>query len=109
MKASQKVQLGMSRNKVINILQPSQKRLKNTEIKQSDIYRKNGVLVEVLYFRSGWQSDGLTTDDEFTPYIFNNGKLVAKGWATLGGAKTQGQTTTNVNVSTVVHSTPIIY
>jgi len=47
------------------------------------------VLVEILYYRSGWQRDGIVTDDEFTPYIFNDGVLVAIGWTTLGGPKTQ--------------------
>ena len=86
MLAAPKVSLGMSKAQVIEILQPSQFRLKSTEIKQPDMYKKDGVLVEILYFRSGWQSDGLTTDDEFTPYLFNDGELVAVGWA----IKTQG-------------------
>lgn len=95
------VDLGMSKQQVIAILSPSQKRLGNTEIKQPDRYVKDGVNVDIIYFRSGWQSDGLTTDDEFTPYLFNDGKLVAIGWATLGGAKSQGQATptTNINVT----------
>jgi hypothetical protein len=53
------------------------------QIKQPDRYVKDGVNVEIIYFRSGWQSDGLTTDDEFTPYLFNDGKLVAISTATL--------------------------
>jgi hypothetical protein len=105
MLSSPKVRLGMTKNDVIVILQPSQKRLSNTQIKQPDVYKKDGVLVEILYFRSGWQSDGLTTDDEFTPYLFNDGKLVAIGWAILGGAKSQGQATPQTNV----HTTTIIY
>jgi hypothetical protein len=98
--AAPKVSLGMSKEEVIDILKPSQQRLKNTEIKQSDIYEKDGVLVEILYFRSGWQHDGLTTDDEFTPYLFNDGKLVAVGWAVLGGPKSQGQATSDTKVYT---------
>jgi len=94
------VSLGMSKEEVNEILKPSQQRLRNTEIKHSDIYEKEGVLVEILYFRSGWQNDGLTTDDEFTPYLFNDGKLVAVGWAVLGGPKSQGQTTSETNVYT---------
>ena len=96
---------------LIEILQPSQSRLSNTEVKQPDMYKKEGVLVEILYFRSGWQSDGLTTDDEFTPYLFNDGKLVAIGWVILGGAKSQGQTTpeTNVHTTTIVNPITIIY
>ena len=93
-----KVSLGMSKEEVKEILKPSQQRLKNTEIKHSDIYDKEGVLVEILYFRSGWQDDGLTTDDEFTPYLFNDGELVAVGWAVLGGPKSQGQATSETKV-----------
>lgn len=100
-----KVSLDMTKSQVIEILKPSQQRLKNTEIKQPEVYKKDGVLVEIFYFRSGWQADGLTTDDEFTPYLFNDGKLVAVGWAVLGGAKSQGQTTPQTNV----HTTTIIY
>lgn len=111
MNAAPAVSLGMSKLQVVEILQPTQRRLSNTEIKQPDMYTKEGVLVEILYFRSGWQSDGLTTDDEFTPYLFNDGNLVAVGWAVLGGARSQGQTTpqTNVNTTTIVNPTTIIY
>jgi len=49
------------------------------------------VLVEIYFMRSGWQPDGLTTDDEFTPYIFHDGKLVGIGWSMIGGSKSQGQ------------------
>lgn len=109
--AAPKVSLGMTKAQIIETLQPSQVRLGNTEIKQSDMYTKDGVLVEILYFRSGWQSDGITTDDEFTPYLFNDGRLVAVGWAILGGAKSQGQarSQTNVTTTTIVRPTTIIY
>jgi hypothetical protein len=98
--AAPKVSLGMSKQEVIDILKPSQQRLKNTEIKLSDIYDKEGVLVEILYFRSGYQHDGLTTDDEFTPYLFNDNKLVGVGWTVLGGPKTQGQATSDTKIIT---------
>jgi len=111
MTAVPKISLGMSKSDVIELLQPTQVRLKNTDIKQPDMYKKDGTLVEILYFRSGWQPDELTTDDEFTPYLFNDGELVAVGWATLGGPKTQGQAApeTNVHTTTIVHPTGIIY
>jgi len=98
------INLGDSRDKVLSILLPTQKELKGSYKKSADKYLKEGVLVEIYYMRSGRQADGLTTDDEFTPYIFNDGKLVGIGWAMLGGAKTQGQasdthtTTTNTTV-----------
>ena len=55
--------------------------------------------------RSRRQPDGLTTDDEFTPYFFRNGRLAGIGWHQLGGAKSHGQVVPQTNVST---STTII-
>jgi hypothetical protein len=103
MAAYPRISLGQPKQEVIGILKPSQKRLSNSEIKQSDMYKKEGVLVEILYFRSGWNSDGLTTDDEFTPYVFNDGKLVAVGWQTIGGAKSQGQASDTHSTTVVVY------
>ncbi|MCH2386777.1 MAG: hypothetical protein MK240_01115 [Opitutales bacterium] len=34
--------------------------------------------------------DHLTTDDEFTPYIFTDSVLTGIGWAVLGGPKSRG-------------------
>lgn len=113
--AAPQVHLDMSKAEVVEIMQPSQGRLKNTDIKQPDMYRKAGVLVEIIYFRSGWQADGITTDDEFTPYLFNDGKLVAVGWATLGGPRSQGQAISETHIYTTIpiypghHRSTIVY
>lgn len=96
--AAPAVRLGMSKAKVLEILAPSQEGLAAKEIKHPDLYKKDGVIVEILYFRSGRQPDELTTDDEFTPYVFNDGELIAIGWATLGGPKTHGQVQPEINV-----------
>ena len=105
--AAKQVDLGDSKDKVVELLGPTQRTLSQRQRKQPDRFMKDGVLVEVLYFRSGWQSDGLTTDDEFTPYVFNDGKLVGIGWQILGGPRTQGQARDNINVhqssTTIVH------
>ena len=101
--AYENVVLGMSVKEVKEILEPSQRRLSTTQIKLSDKYEKEGVLVEIHYFRSGWQSDGITTDDDFTPYLFNDGRLVAIGWQVLGGAKSQGQVVPRVNNSSTTN------
>jgi uncharacterized protein DUF3192 len=93
-----KVALGDSKNKVLSILSPTQKGLSSKMRKPPESYLKEDTLVEIFYFRSGRQPDGLTTDDEFTPYVFNNGKLVGIGWTVIGGAKSQGQTTPRTNV-----------
>jgi len=101
------IELGNAKESVLSILLPTQKDLPKSASKRPDQYIKNGVKVEIYYMRSARQPDGLTTDDEFTPYIFNDGVLVGIDWAYFGGPKTQGQATpvTNVNVknNTVVY------
>ncbi len=77
---------------------PSQKTLTTSQRKRHEEYDKDKVRVEVYCFRSSQQPDGITTDDEFTPYIFHDGKLVAIGWTTLGGPKTQAQPVPRPNV-----------
>jgi hypothetical protein len=101
------IDLGMSKEQVAGILASSQKRLSTSEIKQPDRYMKDGVAVDIIYYRSGWQSDGITTDDEFTPYLFNDNKLVAIGWRSIGGAKSQGQATNSTYSSP--STTVIVY
>jgi hypothetical protein len=92
------IQLGDSKDIVIPLLDRSQAQLGSSERKRPEKYMKGNTLVEIYYVRSGRQADGLKTDDEFTPYIFNNGKLVAIGWTAIGGPKTQGQASPTTNV-----------
>jgi hypothetical protein len=70
---------------------PTQEGLPATARKPPESYKQGENIVEIYYFRSGRQPDGLTTDDEFTPYVFTNGILTAIGWAALGGPKSHGQ------------------
>ena len=93
--AYKQVSIGMTMDEIGVILEPSQKRLSSTDSKRPDKFKKGNKSVDIVYYRTGWNSDGITTDDEFTPYIFENGKLVAMGWQTLGGAKSQGQATSS--------------
>ena len=86
---AQVVNLGDSKDRVLNLLLPTQKDLNSTLRKPPEKHMNDDVLVEIYYMRTGWGSDGLTTDDEFTPYIFNNGQLVGIGWTTLGHPKSQ--------------------
>ena len=106
--AAPKVSLGMTKDQVVDLLQPSQSRLRNTDMRQPDMFTKEGALVEILYFRSGWQdNENFTTDDEFTPYVFNDGKLAAVGWVTLGGPKSQAQARSNASENTTIWLLPI--
>ena len=101
------VELGDSKEKVLAILAPTQEGVPKSARKNSDKYLKDGVKVEIYYMRSARQPDGLTTDDEFTPYTFNDGKLVGIGWQVLGGPKSQGQATSDTYIqntnTTIVH------
>ena len=85
------VKLGDSKEEVLAILGPTQEGLPKRQRKNPEKYIKNGVNVEIYYMRAAFHDDWLVTDDEFVPYIFNDGKLVGIGWQMLGGPKTQGQ------------------
>ncbi len=101
------IKLGDPLDHVVPLLETAQANLDNSWKKRPERYTKNGTLVEIYFARTARQADGITTDDEFTPYVFNDGKLVAIGWTSIGGAKSQGQarSVTNINVtnSTIVY------
>ena len=103
-KVANQINLGDSKADVLAILEPIQQKLRSDRCKPSERHLKDGKEVFIFFARTGRQSDGLTTDDEFTPYVFEDGKLVAIGWTVLGGPKTQGQATsdTYVNVRQIV-------
>lgn len=87
--AASLIQIGDSREVVLARLEPTQRDLNANLLREPHSYRQGGDLVEIHYFRSGWYADGLNTDDEFTPYVFRNGRLTHVGWRTLTGARTQ--------------------
>jgi hypothetical protein len=94
-----RVDLGDSKEKALSILLPTQEGVCKSCRKSPEKYIKDNVKIEIYYMRSGRQPDGLTTDDEFVPYLFNDGKLVGIGWQVLGGPKTQGQATSDTYIS----------
>ncbi|HZT07813.1 MAG TPA: hypothetical protein VFC51_12335, partial [Chloroflexota bacterium] len=88
------------------ILGPSQAGL-SADLKRppEKFVNTEGKPVEIYYFRSGWVADGRLTDDELTPYVFIEDKLVAVGWTGIGGPQTHGEVPppppqTNVFVTT---------
>ena len=99
------ISLGDSRDAFFEQIYHVQSNLSERYKKGPDKCYKDNVLVEIYYVRSRRQADGLTTDDEFTPYLFNDGILVGVGWASIGGPKTQGQTRDQV----VIQHDVIIY
>lgn len=96
--AAAMVNLGDSKEKVLSVLSPTQIGLRAKAQKQPEAFLKEGKRIEIYFFRSGRQPDGLTTDDEFTPYVFTDGVLTGVGWQVLGGPKSVGQTTPETNV-----------
>lgn len=99
-KVAPQISLGDAKEDVLAILMPAGRGLSPRLKKMPDTYMNDGSLIEILYFRSGLQSDGLTTDDEFTPYIFVDGQLVAIGWGVLGGPRTRGRVVRRQNITT---------
>ena len=104
---AEQVELGDSKEEVLAILQPTQEGVPKSSSKNPEKYIKEGVRIEIYYMRSARQPDGLTTDDEFVPYLFNDGKLVGIGWQVLGGPKTQGQATSDTYINN--QNTTIVY
>jgi len=85
------VKVGDNKERVLELLLPTQEKLIGWEKKAPESYKEGNDLIEIHYFRTGWQADGLVTDDEFVPYLFTNGELTSIGWTALGGPKTLGQ------------------
>jgi hypothetical protein len=106
--AAPRVQLGDSKDRVRSLLDPTQSDLPDSGRKQPESFLREGVRVDIIYYRSRRQPDDLTTDDEFTPYVFEDDKLVGVGWTAIGGPKTQGQARpeTNVDVHVEQPTTP---
>jgi len=90
---SPKINLGMTKYEVSQILSPTQELLPTPSIKERGMYMRDSIFTEIIYYRSkNYFSDGIDTDDEYTPYIFENSVLVAVGWETIVGYKSQAQT-----------------
>ena len=84
------VTLGDSLDQALPRLNSMQSSVQSQWLRPADQYLESGTKFYIHYQRTGWVEDGLNTDDEFTPYIFANSKLVAIGWVALGGARTAG-------------------
>lgn len=72
------VQLGMSERSFLSLMQPAL--LQDRYGKKTTRFSRGESMYVVHYARSQRIADGESTDDEFTPYIFRDSKLVAVGW-----------------------------
>lgn len=86
------IKLGQSKEEVLSVLEPAQRNLHPAYAKTAESYIEDEKTREIYFFRSRSFNDGIVTDDEFTPYVFDDGVLVAIGWTAIGGPKTQAQT-----------------
>jgi hypothetical protein len=93
-----RVRIGDTKEKVMEILGSTQDGLSPSQRKTPETFVKDGKTTEIYYFRTLSQGDTILTDDEFTPYVFEDGKLVAIGWAYLGGPKTQAYPTPETRI-----------
>jgi hypothetical protein len=105
------VRLGMSRPAFNKIMKPVSDKTLPASRRNDETYTEDGDIVDIVYVRSGWVSDGIQTDDEYTPYVFRDGILVAFGWRAIGGMKFTSADlikaeakATKVNVSTTVNN-----
>jgi len=87
--AAPQIQLGMSKQDVLKILEPTQQTLPLSQRRGPEQYYQGDIHVEIVFFRSSVNYDNILTDDEFTPYVFHDGALYAIGWTAIGGPKTQ--------------------
>ncbi len=103
--AAAEVQLGMERDAVLLMLEPTQATLPLSRRKPPEQFFEvvdgQQRLVEIYFYRSRTNGDGLMTDDEFMPYVFHDGKLAAIGWTAIGGPKTQAQPTPEQHIHIV--------
>jgi len=79
------VKLGDSKQQALAILNPTHEGLPVSLLKESENYLKDGVIVDIYYARSGpypptYSPQRLRADEDFTPYVFHDGILVAIGW-----------------------------
>ena len=89
--AAPQVKLGMAKSEVLSILGSTQQELSLRHTRAPEQYKKGDIHVEIYFVRTHVNYDDILTDDEFTPYIFHDGKLTAIGWTAIGGPKTQAQ------------------
>ena len=105
------VQLGMSRAAFSAVMKPVRDKTGSSQLRSDETYTEDGSVIDIAYVRSGRVPDGVNTDDEYTPYVFRDGVLVAFGWRAIGGMKLTSADiikaeakATKVKVSTTVNN-----
>ena len=81
-----KISLGFTKSEVLNIMGTSTIKTSDGTIVTSpfrnETMNENGKSYEILFFYTDTKkTDGVITDDELTPIVFNDNKVVGFGWS----------------------------
>tara|TARA_R110002072_G_scaffold301408_1_gene481085 strand:+ start:1174 stop:1674 length:501 start_codon:yes stop_codon:yes gene_type:complete len=107
------VDLGMTRYEFEQVMAPVNSGTLAHQKRTDETFTDNGRVFDIVYVRTGRIPDGIETDEEYTPYVFQDGVLVAFGWRAIGGMKftkadlmktEAASDKTNVNVNTNVNT-----
>ena len=85
--AKQQVQLGMTRGEFNALMKPAFEATEKDQRRSVESFTEDSSTVDIVFVRSAWIRDGALTDDEYTPYVFRNGRLASYGWRSIGGMK----------------------
>ena len=96
-KIAPNISLGDDQDKVLGLLLPIQEDLPQSWKRPPEQFMIKNDAYYIHFHRTGWVSDDRLTDDESTPYVFKNKKLVSIGWQALGGIKTTGAANSSSN------------
>ncbi|MDG1950496.1 MAG: hypothetical protein P8J32_06825 [bacterium] len=116
--AVQNVYVGMDKREFDIAMREVHDKTRRKHRRRSEAYQRNGMLYEIVYVRSSNVSDDANTDDEYTPYLFQDGTLIGYGWTAVGGKKTDsadierakaGATRVDVKQTTNVDTRPKDY
>ena len=86
--AVQNVYVGMDKREFAIVMREVNDKTRRKHRRRPEAYQRNGMLYEVVYVRSSNVKDDANTDDEYTPYLFQDKTLIGYGWAAVGGKKT---------------------
>jgi len=74
------ISIGDAREHVLATLQTNQQIIPSQFKRRPERYLSYGEQVEIHFVRTGLDSGGSNSDDDFTPYVFKNDVLVSVGW-----------------------------
>lgn len=81
-----KISIGMTKQEVLDIMGTKTITARSSEVinnpYKTETLRSEDKVFEVLYYYTEIKrSDGAITDDELTPLVFDEGKLIGWGWS----------------------------